>query len=72
MAEHLDAEQALMRTHIDVGKSIGLEFWWLGHRDAGLNPGSDTCVFEQDTLIISFSPPRGKMGTCRAEMVYDR
>ena len=35
----------------------------------GLNLGRDTCVPEQDTINYCFSPPRGKWGPVRAEMV---
>ena len=34
-----------------VVKSIEFKFWWLSHRSVGLNPGGDTCVLEQDSLL---------------------
>ena len=37
--------------HGQVVKSIEFKFWWLSHRSVGSNPGSDTCVLEQDSLL---------------------
>ena len=38
--------------HDRVVKSVKFKFWWLSHRSVGSNPSPDTCVLEQDTLLL--------------------